>query len=115
MLIAQPQFLRLPHSRPTKRLWLRPTPHSKNGEEESMDWSSIEQNWTQFRRNIKQKWVKLSDEDLAEINGRRELLEKTIQARYGFASDYVHKEIDDWLRWQHPQPKESGASKNVLV
>jgi len=80
-----------------------------------MNWSSIEQNWTQFRRNIKQKWVKLSDEDLAEINGRRELLEKTIQARYGFASDYVHKEIDDWLRWQHPQPKESGASKNVLV
>jgi uncharacterized protein YjbJ (UPF0337 family) len=92
---------------------LHPTPHSKK--EESMDWSSIEQNWTQFRRNIKQKWVKLSDEDLAEINGRRELLEKTIQARYGFASDYVHKEIDDWLRWQHPQPKESGASKNVLV
>ena len=79
-----------------------------------MDWSSIQQNWKQFRRNIKEKWVKLSDEDLAEINGRRELLEKTIQARYGFASDYVHKEIDDWLRWQHSRPTEPGASKNDL-
>ena len=54
-----------------------------------MDWSSIEQNWMQFRRNIKQKWVKLSDEDLAEINGRRELFEKAIQRRYGLASDCV--------------------------
>ena len=43
----------------------------QNGEEESMDWSSIEQNWKQFRLNIKQKWVKLSDGDLAEINGRQ--------------------------------------------
>jgi len=79
-----------------------------------MDWSSIEQNWKQFRLNIKQKWVKLSDWDLAEINGRRELLEKTIQARYGFASDYVQKEVDDWLRWQHPSPPEPGTSKNAL-
>ena len=65
-----------------------------------MDWSSIEQNWQQFRRTIKQKWVKLSDEDLDKINGRRDRLEETIQARYGFATDYVHKEVDDWLRWQ---------------
>ena len=79
-----------------------------------MDWSSIEQNWKQFRLNIKQKWVKLSDGDLAEINGRRELLEKTIQAHYSFASDYVQKEVDDWLRWQHPSPPEPGTSKNAL-
>jgi len=46
-----------------------------------MDWSSIEQNWKQFRRNIKQKWVKLSDEDLTEINGRRELLESLKPSR----------------------------------
>ena len=25
-----------------------------------MAWSSIEQNWKQFSRNVKQKWVKLS-------------------------------------------------------
>ena len=79
-----------------------------------MNWSSIQQNWKQFRSEIKQKWVKLSDGDLAEINGRRELLEKTIQARYGFASDYVQKEVDDWLRWQHPSPPEPGTSKNAL-
>jgi uncharacterized protein YjbJ (UPF0337 family) len=80
-----------------------------------MDWSSIEQNWKQFRRNIKEKWVKLSDEDLAEINGRRELLEKTIQARYGFASDYIQKEVDGWLRWQHPSRTEPSAAKDALV
>jgi len=79
-----------------------------------MDWSSMEQNWKEFRRNVKQKWVKLSDEDLDDINGRRERLEETIQARYGFALDYAHKEVDDWLRWQHSRPAEFSASKNAL-
>jgi len=79
-----------------------------------MAWSSIEQNWKQFSRNVKQKWVKLSTEDLDAINGQRDRLEEMIQARYGFASDYVDKEIDDWLRWQHSRPTEPGASKNDL-
>ena len=80
-----------------------------------MDWSSIEQNWQQFRRTIKQKWVKLSEEDLDKINGRRDRLEETIHARYGFASDYVHKEVDDWLRWQHLEPTHFSASKNARI
>jgi hypothetical protein len=58
--------------------------------------------------------VKLSDEDLDDINGRRDRLEETIQVRYGFASDYVHKEVEDWLRWQYSRSAESSASKYAL-
>jgi len=82
--------------------------------DETMNWPSIQQNWKQFRSEIKQKWVKLSDEDLDGINGRRDRLEETIQVRYGFASDYVHKEVEDWLRWQYSRSAKSSASKYAL-
>jgi hypothetical protein len=35
------------------------------------------------------------------IRDRRDLLESTIEQRYGFAPDYVRKEVDDWFRWQN--------------
>jgi uncharacterized protein YjbJ (UPF0337 family) len=79
-----------------------------------MDWSSVEQNWKQFKRHIREKWEKLSDEDLEAINGRRDQLEEKIQTRYGFAPDYTHKEVEDWLRWQNPRAAEFSTSRNAL-
>ena len=37
---------------------------------------------------------------LALINGRRNRLEVKIRQRYGFSSDHIRKEVDDWVRWQ---------------
>ena len=60
-----------------------------------MDWNQVEARWKQARGKIKEKWVRLTDEDLEAIGGRRALLERKIQERYGFATDYVRKEIED--------------------
>jgi uncharacterized protein YjbJ (UPF0337 family) len=46
---------------------------------------------------IKQQWSQLADNDLAQINGRRDQLEGKIQQRYGLAKDRVRKDVDDWL------------------
>ena len=67
-----------------------------------MDWSQVEARWKQAKGKIKQKWGRLTDEDLEVIRGRREPLERKIQQRYGFAPDHVRKEIEDWARWQLP-------------
>ena len=69
-----------------------------------MDWNRIEGNWKQFKRKVKEKWDKLTEDDLTVINGRRDKLEGRIQQRYGFASDHVRKEVDDWIRWQPEKP-----------
>lgn len=69
-----------------------------------MDWDRIEGNWKQLKRRVKEKWGMLTDDDLTVINGRRDKLEGKIQQRYGFASDYVRKEVDDWARWQPEKP-----------
>ena len=50
------------------------------------------------RRQVKEKWGKLTDDDLAVINGRRDQLEGKIQERYGIAKDQVRSDIDTWLR-----------------
>jgi uncharacterized protein YjbJ (UPF0337 family) len=47
---------------------------------------------------VKEKWGKLTDDDLATVNGRREQLEGKIQDRYGYSRDQVRKEVDDWLK-----------------
>jgi len=44
---------------------------------------------------IKQQWGQLTDNDLAQINGRRDQLEGKIQQRSGLAKDRVRKDADD--------------------
>ena len=62
-----------------------------------MDWNRIAGDWKQFTGRVKEKWGKLTDDDLDVINGRREQLEGKIQERYGVAKDQVRRDVDDWL------------------
>jgi uncharacterized protein YjbJ (UPF0337 family) len=49
------------------------------------------------QRKIKEKWGQLTDDDLTQIDGKRDQLEGKIQERYGLAKDRASKDIDDWL------------------
>ena len=46
----------------------------------------MEGNWKQFKGAAKEKWGKLTDDDLDVI----EELEGKLQQRYGFAKDQIH-------------------------
>ena len=65
-----------------------------------MDWNRIAGNWKQAQGGIKEKWGKLTDDDLVKINGQREQLEGLIQQRYGLARDKVRQDVDAWLKTQ---------------
>jgi uncharacterized protein YjbJ (UPF0337 family) len=67
-------------------------------QEMTMDWNRVEGNWKQFKGAAKEKWGKLTDDDLNVIEGRREQLEGKLQQRYGFAKDQIHKDVDDWFK-----------------
>ena len=62
-----------------------------------MNWDRVQGDWKQFTGKVKEKWGKLTDDDLTVINGNREQLEGKIQARYGQAKDQTKKDIDVWL------------------
>jgi uncharacterized protein YjbJ (UPF0337 family) len=54
----------------------------------------------QFKTGVRTNWVKLTDEDLTRIGGRRDELAKRLQARYGFAKGEAEREIDAWMKTQ---------------
>jgi uncharacterized protein YjbJ (UPF0337 family) len=62
-----------------------------------MDWNRVQGSWKQFTGKVKEKWGKLTDDDLTAINGRRDQLEGKIQERYGIAKDQVRRDVDTWL------------------
>jgi uncharacterized protein YjbJ (UPF0337 family) len=62
-----------------------------------MDWNRIEGNWKTFKGSVKERWGKLTDDDLNVIEGRREQLEGKLQQRYGYNKDQIRKDVDDWF------------------
>lgn len=56
----------------------------------------IEGKWSEIKGAVKQKWGKLTDDDLAEINGSRERLAGKIQQNYGLVRDEVEKQLKVW-------------------
>lgn len=52
--------------------------------------------WNEIKGSAQKKWGKLTDDDLAKINGDRTKLLGTIQKAYGIERDEVEKQMKDW-------------------
>ena len=63
-----------------------------------MNWDRVEGNWNEFKGKVRQKWGKLTDNDLEVVKGKRTELSGRLQQRYGNAKDQAEREIDTWLR-----------------
>ncbi len=65
-----------------------------------MNWDQIQVDWVQFQGKVRSNWIKLTDEDLTRIGGRRDELVRRLQARYGFATTEAEREIEAWMKAQ---------------
>ena len=63
-----------------------------------MNWDQIEGMWKQAVGKVKEKWGKLTDDDLRVIGGKRDQLVGKIQERYGIAKDEAERQVDDFSR-----------------
>ena len=61
-----------------------------------MNWDRIEGNWKQVTGHVKEKWGKLTDDDLTVVAGRRDKLAGKIQERYGMTKDEVEQQLNHW-------------------
>jgi uncharacterized protein YjbJ (UPF0337 family) len=66
-----------------------------------MNWDEVEGKWKQLRGSVKQKWGKLTDNDLDYIAGKRDQFAGKLQERYGLAKEAAQKQADEWLKTQH--------------
>ncbi len=63
-----------------------------------MNWDVVKGNWKQFKGNAKQKWGKLTDDDLTTVDGRREQLAGKLQEKYGYTKEQAERELDEFTK-----------------
>ena len=61
-----------------------------------MDWNRIERNWKVFKANAKRHWVKLSDEQLDLVAGKRDQLVRKIEQVYGISAEMAERQLAAW-------------------
>jgi uncharacterized protein YjbJ (UPF0337 family) len=63
-----------------------------------MNWDQVEGKWKQYRGQVKEKWGRLTDDDLDVIDGQRQQLVGKLQERYGTAKDVAEKQADEFVK-----------------
>ena len=60
------------------------------------NWNEIAGRWTRFSREVRKKWGELTEDEVMQVNGRREILAGKIQEKYGIAVEEANRQIDAW-------------------
>jgi uncharacterized protein YjbJ (UPF0337 family) len=76
-----------------------------------MNWDQMEGKWKQLKGSIRQKWAKLTDDDLTMIAGSREKFVGKLQERYGIAKEEAQKQADEWARATHEEHEKASTGK----
>jgi uncharacterized protein YjbJ (UPF0337 family) len=61
-------------------------------------WNKISGNWKRVSGSVKERWGKLTHNEIREARGRREALNGFIQSRYGIDRETADRQIDEWLK-----------------
>jgi uncharacterized protein YjbJ (UPF0337 family) len=79
-----------------------------------MNSDQLKGKWKQLKGSVKERWGKLTDDDLEVIDGQSEQLIGTIQERYGIAREVAQKQVDEWNKSlaHEPNVEETRNSRN---
>jgi uncharacterized protein YjbJ (UPF0337 family) len=69
-----------------------------------MNWSTIENRWTDYKATAKQQWQKISDELIAGTAGKRDSLSTQVQQAYAVNKEEAERQISDWQSKQVEKP-----------
>ncbi len=61
-----------------------------------MNTDTIAGNWKQLTGEIQKQWGKLTNDNVAQINGSRKKLIGSVQETYGIARDEAEKQVAAW-------------------
>ncbi len=62
-----------------------------------MNWDQTEGKWKQLKGSVKERWGRLTDDDLDVIAGKRDRLVGVLQERYGILQEEAEQEADAWI------------------
>lgn len=67
-----------------------------------MNTEQMKGEWNVIKGKVREKWGKLTDDDLDVIAGKRDQLVGTLQKRYGLAKEKVEEQVQEWERSDTP-------------
>ena len=63
-----------------------------------MNWDQIAGNWKQLKGKVKEKWGRLTDDELTVIGGKRDQLAGSLLKHYGIAKEQAEKDADEFAK-----------------
>jgi len=61
-----------------------------------MNSDQFEGKWKQLKGSVKQRWGKLTDDDVTSLSGKKDELVGKLQERYGITREQAQREADEW-------------------
>jgi uncharacterized protein YjbJ (UPF0337 family) len=61
-----------------------------------MNTDTVKGKWKELKGSVKERWGRLTDNDLDVIDGEHDQLIGKIQQRYGIAREAAQKQVDEW-------------------
>jgi uncharacterized protein YjbJ (UPF0337 family) len=68
-----------------------------------MNWNEVEGKWKQMKGSVREKWGKLTDDDMQMIGGKRDQFIGKLQERYSMSHEQANKDLDMWLAGMHAE------------
>jgi uncharacterized protein YjbJ (UPF0337 family) len=59
-----------------------------------MNWDTLKGDWKRATGMMREKWGELTDDELDQVQGRREQFEGLLQKKFGMAKDEVKRQVD---------------------
>ncbi len=69
--------------------------------EADVAWAKFKGAWTQTKGEAKEQWGKLTDNDIVEIDGRRDVLVGKLQTRYAISHEEAERQVGTFETKHH--------------
>ena len=81
---------------------LYPRVLQRTRQEMQMRWNEVDGNWRQYRGKVRKQWDRLTDQHIAQINGKRAGLVRKIQEVYRVSQEEARS-----VRWTNGNGRSS--------
>jgi uncharacterized protein YjbJ (UPF0337 family) len=75
-----------------------------------MNSDQFEGKWKQLKGSVKQRWGKLTDDDITMLSGKKDEFVGKLQERYGITREQAEREADEWASATRADTKASSAT-----
>jgi uncharacterized protein YjbJ (UPF0337 family) len=73
-----------------------------------MNADQLQGKWKEVKGQVRERWGKLTDDDLDVIAGQQEQLIGRIQTRYGIQKEQAQKQVDEWMKTEEFPRRKAG-------